>query len=460
MVETVSKEWPFPWQGIVTELDSRHIPPDGLTECENMYYPSQGVLRSRGSIDSEHSTAGGNITTIYYWDCDSNVYFGDASGNFYKNTTSISGPAENISDMGSFGVTDTPKLIVAEEKGAQDHTLHTYDGSSYAKLTGTAIPNPEKVTTRLARVFGTCDPDYPSRVWFSDENDETLWRGAWGRGGFVDIAPGHDGDIVDWVEHKDTLYIFKSRGIYRLVGLRPTNFKVEKVAGVDGVLDGSVVDAQRGILYATDTGVWPVGEVSGEEKADLARNAEADILSFLSSGVDAAYSPEMGAYIMVNGTTTAWVSNHANRPDVWTKLTLPDACYSVYQGDKLYFGADAGELYAYDHDGYQDDGAAYTVKFKTGDWDFNDRYVSKNVRVLIGAFNAARKATATVKFYEDASGTATSAAEQSITSSSKNMFFVNLDVNRLAVETSYSSLTGPCMFGGFSVRIAPGKAIV
>lgn len=421
-----------------------------------MYYLAPTLLRSRGAVNIAYNTASAfPVKKMYYWDYDEKLYIANNNKELFKNTTAVTGPAENVVDMTSFGVGSTPKLIVAESLASQGHTLHTYTGSAYATLTGTSVPTAEKVMARYGRLFATKDSAFPSRIYFSDDGDETRWKGAYNEGGWFDVAPGQDGDIVDWLDFEGALYVWKEKAIYRVSGDHPQNFTPLRLMSSDKVVGGTAVDCAKGIVYATQYGVFPVAIASQSKSEDLSRYIEQELQAVLANGA-AAYSPELGAYILVTQATTAYVSNQNNRPDVWTKFTLTPTMHSVYQGNGLYFGASDGKVYLYDHDGFKDDSVAFTVSFKTGDWDFGDKVAAKNVRFIEGKLNAKENATATVSFYEDGAAATRAVA---LATTARNLVQLNANCERIALGIVYTSLTGPCLFGGAALRVIGKGAI-
>jgi len=293
--------------------------------------------------------------------------------------------------------------------------------------------------------------DYPHRVGCSAAGDHTTWSGAYGDFGWWDIAPGHDGEIVDWLDYHGRLYIWKERGLYELTGDGPTNVNYRRIGDADKVVAGTAADCGRGVLYATAFGVFPVGSPPQDEAYDLTHNVQASIQSVLSSG-QAAYSPELSAYVVVVGTTTVWVSNNANRPDVWTQFTAPAAMSAVYEGNGLWFGATDGKVYKYDHDDYKDGAStAYTVSFETGEWDLGSKWAKKNVRAVEGVLNGGENATATVSLYKDGEGTAVDST--TLTADSYNVDRVQFNCRRLKMKIAYTARTGNPYFGGAVVRL-------
>jgi len=429
-----------------------------------MFYLNPQMLRSRGGFDNFCTAGGSRITLMYYWSYDNLLYVANNNGQLFKcvsgTATPVTGPAENVLSIAAF--TDsggTAKLIIAEDKGAQNHTLHTYDGTTYAAITGTSVPDAEKVLTRFDRVFATGKVAEPDKIFFSEQGDETTWSGAYNEGGWVQVAPGHDGDIIDWIDFEGALYVFKEHAIYRMPGDHPQTWVPQKLMSSDAVIAGTAVDCAKGLLYATSHGVFPVNISSQTESEDLTRQIEQELQAVLSTA-KAAFSPELGAYIIVTGATTAYVSNLSNRPDVWTKFTLTPTIYSIYEGNGLYIGASDGKVFLYNHDGYEDNSAAFTVSFKTGDWDLGEKLHRKEIVYLEGAINAKENATATPSLYADGGGTTKTLAPASYATTARNLSRCRFDCETLALGVAYTNLTAPCAFAGAAIHGKLKEAIL
>jgi len=450
-------EWPYPVWGLYTELDSAHIPPNALSECVNLYYVSPTSLRSRGGIDYKFAGSEGNaITRMLWWDRIGELVFANDNAQLYRNGTIISGTAENVTDMVAFGSTSTPDLIVAESLGTQTHTLHTYDGTTYEQLTGNNVPKCQKLMVRFERLWATCNPEHPSRIYYSDVSDATQWGGRWGEGGYFDVAPGQDGDIVDWIDIRGVLWVLKERGVYMITGDDPDRFEQYKIAFTSEAIEGTVADCVWGVLYATQYGVVRLGREFGGDPDQLYRHVATDLQAVLSNA-KATFSPEIGCYLIVSGSDTVWVSNVQTRPDVWTQFVFPVNMTAIYYGNGLWFGDDSGNVYQYDQTATADNTGtqtAFDVYFKTGDWDLGGKVSWKNVRYIEGLINARENATCTVELF--AEGSANAMLQKQLQPGDRNLIPLNNDVERLAMKVTYTNRTGPVYFGGATVY-AVGK---
>jgi hypothetical protein len=166
----------------------------------------------------------------------------------------------------------------------------------------------------------------------------------------------------------------------------------------------------------------------------------------------------MNAYLIgKSDTTTIWVSNVANRPDVWTKLIAPANVSSIYQGPNLYIGCTNGKVYRYDSNTFKDDATVFTVTLKTGDWNFGDDLIRKNVRFVEGHFNASQTAACSVAFYIDAAGAA--GKTSALAAADTQRIETSYRCNRTALGFTYTTLTAPVYVGPWIVKLRPvGRA--
>ena len=393
---------------------------------------------------------------MYWWDRTGTLMWAEGTKLYDAGVLKATGAA-NIADMVSFGSSSSPTLIVAEVLNG-GHTLHTWSTAAYATLVGTSIPNVTKLMVRFGRLLGTVEAANPSRIYWCDVDDATQWGGSWGEGGFIDVAAGQDGAIVDWIDVEGILYILKQRGIYRIVGYDAATYEVEKVTDIQNPKVNTIADCGKGTLYVCEYGVLPLGRGAGDN-LDLTHPIETEFRAAVAAGTaSAVYSADLGCYVVVTGATTAYVSNIPNRPDVWTKFVMPLVAERIYSGNGLWVsltGTGRG-IYKYSHTATTDNtGAAvgFTPVFKTGNWDLEEQLKLKNLRFLQGDLNGGESATATVKVYEEGSGT--ESISQALAANAENRIKCNRNFRRAALEITYSSLTGPVYFGGAELLVTP-----
>jgi len=458
MPESNRVSWPQQSRGLHLESSRSNTPLKALHDVTNMYYPAKGVLRSRGGVTTQYSPSGaGSVQVMYYWPKTGSLYWADNSGHLYEDGTEITGVQENVVDIEAFGLSDSAqKLYITEEKGSQDHTLHTYDGSSYSKLTGTSVPNVTHLMTRFTQLWGFGDADYPHRVYYSAYGDPTNWSDTWGESGHYDITPARGGDLKGWVEYEGNLFVIKEHATFVLSGQTDANFQVHHVGDMHNIQPDSIADVIQGVLFATDDGVYPLGRHYQGEPQNLALGVQGNITDDLS-GSQAIYSQWLGAYLLCSGNSTVWVSNASVRPDIWTQFDMgSNSITAVYEADNLYFGTDDGKILKYDHTQTNDNGAAFDVGFKTGFWHLGSHEIQSELSWMEGRFDMQDSATVTIEMLQDddendvvyPGGWTIDADEMP----AKKLSF---ECRSLALDVTYEDLTGPAYYSGVAFSVRP-----
>ena len=150
-MEYLKVPWPFPVRGLHTFQAISHIPPDGLQECLNLYYPAPRILRSRGSFDRLYRVTG-DVQCMYYWDEEDRLYTGTTNG-LFRTAGHVIG-STNVTDIVGWGY-DNPQLIVCNDTGAGP-TLYRFDPDApvpYQALVGANIPEARRIMVRKDRLF-------------------------------------------------------------------------------------------------------------------------------------------------------------------------------------------------------------------------------------------------------------------------------------------------------------------
>jgi hypothetical protein len=543
MAEPRPTEWPYPWQGIFTELVPRYIPANSLSECVNMYYTAPSILRSRGGFSQVYSGATGKITLIHYWENDKGLYYADDAAGLYKDGVAIPGPTSNITDMTSFmqGVGGFRVLVISE-----DGILHTWDGTDYTivtkkdamitaasfygtgglddctsggtytgsevktfvveidnatatpqtfrwssdggeswkgvgiAITGTAqtleegvtvtfgsttghaledrwtfdaipypdIPQMKRIMTRWGRIFGFIN-DY---LYWSAPFDETNWGGYEGEGDWLGIWPGEYGDIVDFIDIGGTLYVWKERALFAVRGDDPSKFVVELLTEFDSPIAHTVFNCKEGVAYATENGVYPLG-APASEAVDWTRRIEQAIKPSLQNTSQAVYSDELCAYLLMDGSDTVWVSNHHNRPDVWTQFKLPfSATCGEQGGGELYLGSADGSIYQYKSNDCLDDSSVFDVYLATADWDIGEKLYRKDISTVEGVFDGGGGSIATVEVYKNGGSSPDQTKVFASGSGDRQIFRYEANIETIKIKITYTALAEAVKFQGLALR--------
>lgn len=176
-------------------------------------------------------------------------YEGDVTGKFTCEETQISG---------------TDYLLI----GCENNRIVKYDGQT-ASLFGSEDGQSDKRTMYLAmfggRLFAAGDPDYPSRLYWSQLPGSGRTIENWGpveasvnvEGGHTEIGASHTDTITALAAMSNQLLIFTKRGLFRLIGDRPSNFTVERIdAQVERMAASSLVRVGDAAFYMTHEGLF------------------------------------------------------------------------------------------------------------------------------------------------------------------------------------------------------------
>jgi len=298
---------------------------------------------------------------------------------------------------------------------------------------------------RFGRLFATADANQPSRIYFSDVGDATVWSGAFDQGGWFDVAPGEDGEILEWIEFRGVLYVFKTYGLYRILGDLPSSFTVQRVEDLKDFLPGTVADVRQGVMYGTRDGIYVLGQARHDEVFKVSETIDTDMRRALdiSETCRATYSTELNAYLLTTNNPDylapaghsgrIWVSNLNVRPDVWGVFDPGFPIENIYQGPLLY-AASATEVYEYVHTG-----RGGNPKFKTGYWDFGDQARLKHIQYIQGAINARDNCTVTVTPFYRTEEVDSHAAEFTIGINERNLLRLNKNCESMAIQVEYST---------------------
>jgi hypothetical protein len=127
-----------------------------------------------------------------------------------------------------------------------------------------------------ARLFAAGDADHPSRLYYSQAPGDTRTIEAWAvaeesenvSGGFVEVGTDSD-PITGLFALSNQLLIFKRDSLYRLLGDRPGNFRIQPVNGtMQQTVHTACVRAGDVLYFLTEGGMYYFDGQSVQKKAD------------------------------------------------------------------------------------------------------------------------------------------------------------------------------------------------
>ena len=240
--------------GLVLDKDDFSIPPGAAVLLQN-FEPSinGGYRRLTGSskFDSTQVNSSNKILGIKIFN--SGVLA--AAGNLLKFSTGT-GWGSSIATRTSagrykfdeFNFSNTPKVIMVDDV----NQAATYDGSTYALLSGTNAPSdPASVAIFKDHVFLAGMSSNPQEIVFSAPFAETDFTAANG-GGSIKV----DTNIVELKVFRDGLFVFGKDKIYRITGSSIADWKVDPVTRTLGCADGfSVQEIGGDLLFLSPDGL-------------------------------------------------------------------------------------------------------------------------------------------------------------------------------------------------------------
>ena len=270
------------------------------------------------------------------------------------------------------------------------------------------------------------------------------------------MAPGEDGEFSDWVDHDGVLYIFKDRGIHRLTGNEPRLYMCSRVEGADGVISRTAASCGNVVMYATETGIYPIGKSQMGVPRSFSLNIENAILPYIEDA-QATYSEELNCYLLTIDRHEFFVANLSVRPDVWTQWEYRNpgrAADFVYARSGLWMVA-GNTIYAYDPEGVTEAGQAMIVQLRTGSWNMENELKKKNVRFVQGRLNTAGNSAIRVTLYLDDPGAIAYAYRETIAAGGRNLLKCNKNCQEIEMLLEFQQPTGIIEFGGAELLIRP-----
>ena len=150
----------------------------------------------------------------------------------------------------------SPKILLTDAV----NPAATYDGTTYTQITHADAPdNPRYSAVFQNHMFLAGDPNEQTNLYFSAPYDETDYSAANGSGVINVGFP-----IVAIKSFRDSLYVFGSNNIRKIVGNNISNFVLQEVTDDLGCLaTDSVIEIGGDLLFLSQDGLRPV---SGTDK--------------------------------------------------------------------------------------------------------------------------------------------------------------------------------------------------
>ncbi len=360
-------------------------------EAKNLVFDGAGRLASRkGYLKTSDLSGSDDVDAIFIHDAGSGTTVISATADhIYGDTTDEQGALTHTTAHWQFQ-NFNDKVIGAQE----GQTLISWDGGGGTDF---AAISPKGGGTVDAT--GNCLHSAFGRLWATDTSktvlywsgllDETEWPSA--------TTPGDSGqfnmlsseaavrsgyDEITAINHiQDKLVVFMTNTIVILdVPEDPANMVLYKIIDNIGCIARDSVQAVgNDLVFLSRDGLRSLVRAVAEDNfplRDLSRHVRTDLVAELSGSpedVKSAYYPDEGIYILLFTGSTAWVfdfkrvfEDHIPRVTTWDVPTW----HSIYYHEGTLYIGQEGEFGTYS--GYQEDGAAYQVRYLSTNLDFGN----------------------------------------------------------------------------------------
>jgi len=228
-----------------------------------------------------------------------------------------------------------------------------------------------------------------------------------------------------------------------------------RVEGADGVIARTAADCGDVVLYATQTGVYPIGKSQIGMPRTFSLNIEPSILPYIEDA-QATYSEELNCYILCIDRHEFYVVNLSVRPDVWTQweYNRTRACSFVYARSGLWARIGTS-IYEYDPDGTAEGGSDLELEIRSGSWNLGDALRPKNIRFVEGGFDTANNADIEVTLRADNPGGIGYTYREVVDDDARNLVKCNINCEEIEWDLVYQDQTGIVEFGGIDLRLRP-----
>jgi len=224
------------------------------------------------------------------------------------------------------------------------------------------------IVTHHSRLFAANLSTNPSRLMFSNVDDETTWDAA----DYIDIDEDDGDEITGLASSAGVLYIFKNNSVHALYGVSQNDFYRRKlVDNVGCVAPKSIVSTEDGVFFASQSAYMLISDAGIQT---VSNNIRPTYLSLVNKHNIASVDYKQQVWIAVDpdadgNNTEVYVFDRLYGR--WTRYTnIAASCFAVSNAPGedigLKFGSSASDGYIYTADtGTNDNGTAITLEYET-----------------------------------------------------------------------------------------------
>lgn len=353
---------PVPAAGMNTEVPRSQLSPAEAVDLTNFVFRGEKEMAQRGATTllSEAPVDKVEPDTMLYWPAANNLlisYSGDVwqydlDADTWTQVHDWSASVDYV-PMVDFGASGSNKVYLAPQD------LYSWDGSSLTDETVSGEPSqPHGLAVRWDKLYVWGDPNHPGRIYASDVLKPTVFDSgaAWN----TSVGAGEGAVIVDAVATGDAkMFIFTggdAPAVWQLTGYSSESYALSTVHSGLQAVRGTAQPIKGDCLFLADDGVYQVGALadpSNLKERPVSASIQSQVEQ-LSGGANGAYVPEIGAYLICDGSSEVWVSNLAVGPHTWTRFDFsPWVSHVFARGKGTTYMAGGDEIWAlnpYEHE--------------------------------------------------------------------------------------------------------------
>jgi hypothetical protein len=244
------------------------------------------------------------------------------------------------------------------------------------------------------------DTANPSRLYYSGGGDKLEDFTVGGGGGFIDVSKNDGQAGTGMIVFKDSLLVFKERSIYQFTFTSAGLPSVTQVnPGVGCVAPRSIVAVENDVFFASEFGVYTVGNEAGFSFDVLRTNELSAKVRSIYQTIDPAYIQNMSAvygkvanknlvifsYTPSGSTTNEKALVYDRERLAWYPWSNIKAnCFTVFKGtdgvNHVLYGCDSSGYVKEALTGYDDFGSAIAADFTLKSVSFGETNTYKKLK--------------------------------------------------------------------------------
>jgi len=278
-----------------------------------------------------------------------------------------------------------------------------------------SAPKSKAGLVRASRLYTWGDGDNPSRLTYTEVNDEKATDSSAG-GGYLDVDPNDGKSLLGGLNFETTLLLMKQGSLHRIDDYPgDSGFKVEKltddlgtVAHKTPLFEGDIVSF---LSHDGWTAMHPSQRFGDIQKGlSLSKDFRTAAVKHANSAAYATYNPiDRQLWLTLSTDGSVLFTDHLYVINLETggqlslyQFKFAHSCYT-YENEKMLIGGEDGNLYELDDTGYvfTDNSVSYSddtyMKSAYTDWDMPDNW--KHNKQLHIYLTASSGATANLNVY-------------------------------------------------------------